>query len=114
MLGRAKPQELGIPEASREGPVQLPRQPRVFRRREESARESGGVHLRQGVAKESGVGARGDEQGTVRLVGLAFGRERLKDRLHSVKLPIVPECCEWLPLPFRTSRPGKGREVPPW
>src|SRR5437016_5201561 len=109
MLGRAKPQELGIPEAGREGPVQLPRQPRVFRRREESARESGGVHLRQRVAKESGVGARGDEQGTVRLVGLAFGRERLKDRLDSVKLPFVQECGECLPVRFGTSRPVKGR-----
>src|SRR5205823_11579961 len=105
VLGRSKAQELGVSETGRESSVQLPRQPLIFRAREESARESGGVHLRQRVAEETWVRARGNEQRTVRLVVLSSGCERPQDRLHSVKLPFVQERGECLPVRFGTPRP---------
>src|SRR5438094_708568 len=112
VLGRSKAQELGVSETGRESSVQLPGQPRIFRGREESARESGGVHLRQGVAEETWVRARGNEQRTVRLVGLPFGCERPQDRLHSVKLRFVQDRGECLPVRFGTPRPVQRRNLP--
>src|SRR6266567_3626883 len=68
-LRLAEPQELGVAEPRREGSVQLPEEPRVFRRRQVATRDAGRVDLAQGVAEESGVRARRNQEGAIRLVG---------------------------------------------
>src|SRR5256886_12341540 len=56
-----EPQELRIPESGREGSIQLPGEPCVLRRSEESAREARRVHLGQCVAEEPPPRARRDQ-----------------------------------------------------
>src|SRR5207247_3491448 len=67
-LRLAELQELRIPESRRERAVEFPQEPRVLGRREVSGRDSGGVDLAEGMAEETGVRARRDEERPIREV----------------------------------------------
>src|SRR5207237_1391773 len=84
-----EPQELRIPESGREGSIQLPGEPCVLRRGQESAREARGVHFGQRVAEKPRLRARRNEQRPVRFIGPPFAGERLEDWLDAIELPFL-------------------------
>src|SRR2546426_1672983 len=86
-----EPQELRISESGREGSIQLPGEPCVLRRGEESAREARRVHFGQRVAEKPRLRARRNEQRPVRFIGPPFEGERLQDRLDAIELPFLEE-----------------------
>src|SRR5881396_1141555 len=106
-----EPQELRIPESGREGSIQLPGEPCVLRRGQESAREARRVHFGQRVAEEPRLRARRDEQRPVRFIGPPFEGERLQDWLDAIELPFLEERGQCVRVRVPAVRWSEGRNL---
>src|SRR5207245_10496066 len=63
-----------------------------------------GVRLTQCVPQDPGRRARGDEERTIRCVGLSLDREGPEDFLHAIELPVLEETAQQLDI--RLARAG--------
>src|SRR5207249_1812127 len=92
------PKKFRIAEFRRQRAIQLPQEPGVLRRREVAAGKTRGVRLTQRVSQEPGFSARGDEERTIRCVGLSFKCERPEDLLDAIELPVLEETAQQLDI----------------
>src|SRR2546428_726184 len=70
-----------------------------------------GVRLTQCVSQEPGLRARGDEERTIRCVGLSLEREGPEDFLDAIELPVLEETAQQLDIRLARAGVCENRDV---